>query len=126
MASLLRGSRSASEYRLVLPTSHFSVNQIWSRPIRRSLAESPRIVMSCELNTSWARRGFDIGSWNRRISCRTRLGVKAGIEFIDQQDRPLGKRLDNRSDHSEPDERTERLIVRVKVNVAACALVDEA
>jgi hypothetical protein len=38
----------------------------------------------------------------------------------------LGKRLDNGSDQTEPDERTERLILRGKLNVAACALVDEA
>ena len=54
------------------------------------------------------------------------IGVKAGIEFIGQQDRPLGKRLDNGSDQAEPDERTERLILRGELNVAACALVDEA
>ena len=52
--------------------------------------------------------------------------MKAGIEAIGQKDRPPGKRLDNRSDQAEPDERTERLIMRVEVNVAVCAPVEKA
>src|ERR1700751_2933605 len=106
MASPLQGSRSAREYERVLPASSFSVNQIWSRPIRRSPAESPRIVTSWELNTSWACRGFCFWTLEQADQLSDQTGVKAGIVFIGQQDRPLGKRLDDRSDQAEPDEGT--------------------
>ena len=82
----------------MLPSARLSVNQIWSRPKRRVAVESPRMLASWELNTRLGPPRIGLRVLEQADQLCNQGGVEAGVEFVGQQDRAVGERLNDWAD----------------------------